>query len=296
MAIIYFTAAAKSNDLKIRNKSLLALKELQKPVAKVTIATKTIPANLTDSELNQFYQIKDINPEKAKLILLKILTREPDNVTALKELGYLYLQENDNENAYAVFKQVYAITHDYPIAAQLGYIADKLNYQHQAYKYFATASHTSDPKLKLISNNAMTNLAGWNTRFLPDPYFIDYYFSPLYFSRFDLGIFPLNARIGVYLDQHHQVELYGGMRATRDDRTSGSAISPQIYEDNVAVFSIGSRYQPFRRIPVSFYGEIGRGYDLIYRFRDRWRSDIRGGLLSGAIWGKNLFRWFQFSL
>ncbi len=282
-AQLYFAKASNSTDRTIRKKSLAALAVLKKQ-SEVTLPTPTL--NSSEIVLNHFYKLKKIDKLQAKTFLIKALNLDPTNIKLLKELGYLSLELKDNCTAYLVFKKVYDLTCDFEIASQLGYVTDALGRKREAYYYFCAASKSPDAKLSLKANISMTNLAGWQTRVIPDPFFMDLYMSPLYYSRFDLGILPIITRAGIYVGKNNRAEIYGSIRGTRDTRSSGSDISPQIFEDNVAVFALGARVRIFDKVPLYFYAEGGRAYDLIYRNRDRWRGDLRGGLIYFDRYGK----------
>src|SRR6185295_4907079 len=98
--------------------------------------------------------------------------------------------------------------------------------------------------------------------------------NPLYLSRFDDFIFNSFLRGGVALGVRGEWEIYGSLRYTDDDKSTGGT-APQILSDNAAILGVGTRYYPFAHFPISFYVEAGQGYDLVDRNRDRWRGDFR---------------------
>jgi tetratricopeptide (TPR) repeat protein len=279
-AEFYFKKSATSKDSEIRKKSLAAIKVLEDNKKAKSIQLPQ-PPKITQSTylLNKFYKVKKKDKLKARCILFQILKLEPNNVKVLKELGYLDVELKDNCGAYQAFNKVFDLTCDYTIASQLGYISDALNLKKEAYTYFWYASYSPDKKLSLKGNEAMTNLSGWQYRMLPDPFFVDFYFSPLYYSRFDLSIFPQIFRAGFYVDKDKRAEIYSSIRATRDSRSVFAVLTPQIYEDDVAIFALGGRYKVFKKTPLYIYLEGGRAYDLIFRDRERWRGDLRGGFI-----------------
>lgn len=235
--------------------------------------------------LNRFYALQKTDRPAAENTLLILLKTDPNNAVALSELGYIYIEDDKPEEALSVFKSAYQITDDYKIAAQIGYLLDGLGRKKEAYYYFEKASHSPDLKLRQQSNAAMTNLAGFRTKFLSDPYFADIYLSPLYYTRFGLAVFPFQGRFGVALGKNKQWELYVGTRGARDGKSQASGTSPQIFEDNAIIFNLGIRYQPFYTVPLYFYGEVGKGYDLLYQDRPRWKNDFRGGAFYQTAWG-----------
>lgn len=283
-ALAYFKKASVTPDSSIRKKSLAAINVMERKKTPVSLPEPKY--NQSDVLLNTFYKVKKTDKLKARCILLAILEKDPCNIKVLKELGYLALELKDNAEAYCAFKRVYKQNCDYNIASQLGYVSDALNYKREAYYYFCRASKSPDKKLSLKSNIAMTNLGGWQTRVLCDPFFADLYTSPLYYGRFELGILPVIARAGFYIGKKRRFEIYASARGTRDTKSTGSAISPNIFEDNVAIYALGARARIFDKKQLFFFVEGGRAYDLIFRNRDKWRGDFRGGFLYFDRYGK----------
>jgi hypothetical protein len=54
----------------------------------------------------------------------------------------------------------------------------------------------------------------------------------------------------------------------------------------------GVQITPFKSVPVIGFIEAGMAYDLLYRDRDRWRGDLRGGLMYYNEFGKKP-AWFD---
>jgi tetratricopeptide (TPR) repeat protein len=245
---------------------------------------KLSQSNSSTALLDRFYALQKTNRPAAEDTLLVLLKKDPNNAIALSELGYMYINDNKPEEAITVFKSAYNITGNYNYASQIGYLLDGVGRKKEAYYYFEKATHSPDAKLRQQSNEAMTNLAGWQTKTLSDPYFADVYISPFYWSRFNLADFPFQGRFGVALGTHKQWELYVGARGAWDDR-SQPGTTPQLFDDDAVIFALGVRYQPFYTVPLYFYSEVGKGYDLIYRNRSRWRNDFRGGAFYQKAWG-----------
>ena len=44
--------------------------------------------------------------------------------------------------------------------------------------------------------------------------------------------------------------------------------------------ALGIRVQPHTSIPAFVFVEGGAGYDIIDRRRERWRDDLRGGIVA----------------
>ncbi|NKB46504.1 MAG: tetratricopeptide repeat protein [Legionellales bacterium] len=244
---------------------------------------------LIDQLLNRFYQLKKTNVGQAWHVLQEILTRYPANLLALKEAGHMSLQQGDYYHAFLYFDRAYQLTGDPAMALQVGYILDQVGQDRRAFYYFKkAASIATNLEQKLEAEQAMVNLAGLQTKFIAQPHFWDVYLSPFYFERFELLVIPLISRLGVTLNPDYYTELYLNLRAIRDNRSQGFGdfgLLPQIFEDNYLLMGTGFRTRFFKDTPFFSFVEIGRAYDLIYRDRNRWRSDLRAGLLMYNAWG-----------
>lgn len=286
-AIEFFKKLKDAKDEKLRKQARNSIIVLQGGGNIAKKPLESVPKTEADRLFDQFYQLKKKNPRQAEKILDRLLDKYPDNVQALKEKGYLALDRKDYEVAYEAFHRAYVLTKEDQLALQVGYVLNGMKRNHEAYHYFALAARSKDKKISFKGNLSMTNLAGAETLYLPDPMFADIYVSPFYYSRFDLAVVPLIARAGIYLDPKHSTELYYSLRATHDDRSLAGAVavSPIIFDDNVAIIGMGIRNYPIPKIPLYVFGEVGRAYDFVFRDRPRWRNDIRGGAVYGNTWG-----------
>lgn len=242
--------------------------------------------NDRDKMLNEFYQNRKTNPRKAWTALSKLLRKYPNDLIALKEASYFLLNENKKEESLTYFIRAYRVSCDTQLALQIAYILDGLDRKREAYYYFDLATQTTNLKERLKAELAKTNLRGVQTRFLPNPYYINLLFYPFYQSRFKLLIYPLIAKAGVVLNKTYNVTAYVIYRRTSDNKSTGSGVLPQIYEDNAAITSIGIQATPFPKIPISAFIEAGKAIDIVYKDRARWRNDFRTGLLLYDEWGK----------
>ncbi len=268
----------KSSPFPLTQSSIASANTLTKPA--------TIASDQSTALLNQYYELKKTDPNKAYTLIQQIVAQYPDNVMALKEAGYGAIAQNDNRSALIYFLQVYFLTKDPEIAMQIGYLYDGLDQKRKAYHYFQIATSSIDQTLKQKAELAMSNIGSEHMKILPDPWFASIYAAPFYFSRFDLLVYPATARFGITLNKAHHFELYLSYRYTKDNR-SGALLGelPQIYEDDVEIYALGTSVQPFTQFPMIAFFEYGRAYDLIYRNRDRWRDDARGGLVLFKDWG-----------
>jgi tetratricopeptide (TPR) repeat protein len=232
------------------------------------------------SLLDQFYSNKNKNRLAAKRILTQLIRQQPTNVQGLREAGFLAINEGRFADATAYFKQAHQLEAHPPSAMQLAYLYDQIGNKPEAYKYFQfVAHHTQDKALELRAQNALTNLAGLQTKALPPPYFSEVFFTPFVQSRFGLTVEPFIWRLGVEQDNQFRTREYLFFRRVQDGRSANLGELSQIYEDNVQITGMGAQFMPVKRWPIIGFIEAGQAYDLIYRNRDRWRGDLRGGFM-----------------
>jgi tetratricopeptide (TPR) repeat protein len=231
------------------------------------------------SLLELFYFHKDKHKARAKQLLKKLLLQQPANEQALQEAGFIAIHEQHPAEAIHYFSRAHALTYHPHTAMQLAYLYDAMGDKPTAYKYFKLVSQSNDKLLALKAQNAMTNLAGLQTKALPPPYFSEVFFTPFTQSRFGLTVTPFIARLGVEQHNYFQTREYVFFRRTQDNRSANLGELSQIYEDNVQITGIGGQFIPFRKLPIVGFLEAGEAYDLIYMNRNRWRGDLRGGFM-----------------
>lgn len=254
-----------------------------KDLAKVTWYTHSKPA----LPLDIYYRLRQ-NPKAPYQAYLKKIHRQfPHDIKILIELGILMIQENRLEEAIQAFKRAYAIAKDQTTALQLGYLYTSINENRTAYQYFKLASNGQDNQLAWIGENAMTRLAGQQTKSFPEPYYGEFYMMPFSQSRFGITVSQFIGRLGVEFNWlETQPRFYSFTRRTQDNKENNIGELPQLYEDNVWVTGMGTQFFPFRKIPLFIYLEGGAARDLYDRARERWRADLRTGLMYYQEFGK----------
>lgn len=202
-----------------------------------------------------------------------------NQVMRFKQAGYLAIKHHQLRAAIKYFSKAYALTHQPRLAMQLGYLYDTIDDKPKAYQFFKLATKSKDPTRALCAENAMTNLSGLQTKTLSKPYFSEAFFNPFSQSRFGLTVRPLVVRLGIEQPNNLQSRQYLFLRRTDDNRSKNLGELSQIYEDNVQIIGVGGQLTPIKGLPVVTFLETGAAYDLIYRNRNRWRGDVRTGLM-----------------
>lgn len=283
-AAAYFLAAMTSTEEHIK-------KTAAKGYQSVTQSTQLIIAKSNNASkesllLDEFYHLKKHNKKAAWTLIQQIIHRYPNNLLALKEGGFLAIDEHHRADAIVYFNKAYNLSYKPDLAMQLAYLYDEpdsgseqLTDKYLAYHYFNLATKSTDKSLELRAQNALTNLAGLQTKAFPSPFFSEIFFDPLSQSRFGLTIRPFIGRLGIEQNNRFQTKTYLVLRQTQDNKSFNFGELPQIYEDNVRITGLGAQISPFPSIPIVSFIEAGRAYDLVYRNRDRWRNDVRAGLM-----------------
>lgn len=274
------------SELNLVNRTIVAFNQVNVAYALENENMFATPPSERDQLLNAFYQEKAKDPQKALGIILHLLALYPNNLVALKETGYLYLTYGNQAAALPFFFRAYALTHDPHLAMQIAYCYNILGDNRSAYRYFslATLNSSTDPELNLKAQIAMTNLAGFQMKILPNPFYAEIYYAPFYFNRFRLVVNPFVARFGMILNKDYNVRLYTSFSWSRDDRSSASTQISQIYNDDIALTSLGLSAQPIKKFPLIAFAQVGRAYDLL-GVQPIWRNDFRGGFVYFNRWG-----------
>lgn len=202
-----------------------------------------------------------------------------NNLEIFKNKGFAAIKKNKIQEAIYYFKKAYQISHQPEIAMQLGYLYTCINQNPLAYQYFQWASQSKNHNLALSAENAMTNLAGLQTKALPKPYFAETFFTPFSQSRFGLTVRPFLTRFGIEQNNKLATREYLFLRRTDDNKSQSLGEISQIYEDDVQIEGVGAQVSPIAGLPIVGYIETGIAYDLVYRNRKRFRGDLRGGFM-----------------
>ncbi len=230
-------------------------------------------------DLNTFYRLKKHDLISARRHIEAINHAHPKDVQALKEAGFLAIQEERIGDAVRIFMRIYAITEDPADAMQIGYLYSSLHQNKKAYDYFSRATQSQDKKLSWVAQDAMTRFAGQQTKAFPKPYYGEFFAMPFTQNRFGITVSQFIGRLGIELSLPLQPRIYTFTRRTQDNRANNLGELTQLYEDNVWVTGIGGQIFPFKQLPLFIYAEAGAALDLFDRARERWRPDFRVGFM-----------------
>jgi tetratricopeptide (TPR) repeat protein len=274
-----------------------------------------------DRLLNCFYEARESNPDQARSCLATLLDMHPADVQALLELGffeiaqkrdaaaidalssavaagssradvraqlgYLYLARQEPEPALESFRGALAIDpSNEQVRMQTAYLLDAMGREREAKQVFEVVEReTRDVARRRQACAAAEVLAPLANRRLRDPYFVDIYAAPDWYSNIDVATLPLRLRAGVTTGPGDRIELFGENSLLADNEsTDTTPAGPVIFFDNVNVISGGASVQPFSSIGLSASVNVGGAYDLVVQESDRWRLDVRTGLQYYGAW------------
>lgn len=146
--------------------SLLALAIMYPTLSKQSIAAAHPQSNIRSQDvsskklLEEYYRLKDKNPALAKQKLATALRRDPNNVTARLEMGYLLDEENQKAAALNQFLIATRLApSDDRIKLQIGYELDNLGRSQEASNWFAEASTSRNSAVRRKAQSALKQLA-----------------------------------------------------------------------------------------------------------------------------------------
>lgn len=271
----------KNQIVAVLEQSSPSLENIQFPIQKNQVITPSPLQKPLRPHLQKFYQLRVAQKQKAFKLIQHWVKGHPSDVIALKEAGYLAAQLNQTTLALEYFTRAYSLTHDAQLALQIAYLYNQNNQNKLAYRYFEWATKNPDSQQALIAENALTRLRGEQTKLLPPPYFGEFFAMPFTQSRFGLTVTQFIGRLGIEQANRWKTREYIFSQITDDNQSRAASLGKisQIYQDDVEITGIGVQMSPITNLPLILYGEMGAAYDLVYRNRNKWRSDFRGGVL-----------------
>jgi len=136
-----------------------------------------------------------------------------DEQWKLKDQGYRLLQEGHRSEAIRAFEEAYRQNpQDYAAAMQLGYLYQDEGQIEQARGIFRAATESPDPKVASQAFSALRSVGGAHGL-----WFSSIYFAPFYASRFSDEINSIDAKVGIRPSRYFQP--YIGLRMNRDTRS-----------------------------------------------------------------------------
>ncbi len=234
-----------------------------------------------DSLLNKAYSIIDKNPQEAILLLKEAAHLAPDNISIQKQIGYLYINQNDNQNALKHFKLAEEISPSDTTKLQIAYILNALNRNDEAIEYFKQIKESSDPNIRNKARSGLIFLEAYKPT-QKFPWWGEIYTSPYYDTRFHTIFNFIQFKEGYYLTHNKLISLLGTIQITSDTKSNrgGTGQIPVIFSDNAAILGAGLNLNPI--FGLNFLVQSGIGIDLIkiagkFKIKEDFRAIITYG-------------------
>lgn len=207
----------------------------------------------------------------------------PERGDLWAQTGYLYIRLGRNADALAAFRKAAAISPEhYEYRLQKAYLEEQAGFRNEALQDFHAIATTGGA-------GAGQACTAWQVlrqrRSGPDtPWFSEVYAAPEFRRHQAVTVLPVELRAGATVETERQLDLYGSLRTTWDNRSGHSDLGPQVYFDNVAIAAAGIRGRLFPDFPLTAFAEGGVAHDLSDREREADRLDGRTGLLLYQDW------------
>lgn len=245
------------------------------------------PGNPIYDRWEKYYNLVSMQPAKAEKVLLELTELSPNDPNVWKSLAYLQINLNKPDDALVSIRRAeQLLPQDEQLKLQQAYLLAQQKKTAEAIEVFQGLATSSNQEVADKAQQAVQNLEGAVNK----PTFRDIYIAPSYESRFNAFILPVKVRMGKNFNGG-RVQLYGFANLNRDSKSkSGINISPNlinIIDDNVFILGVGANYQPWLKLPIRLYAEVGGRYDLIDRLEEnqyppKVRSKFRESVVLGA--------------
>jgi tetratricopeptide (TPR) repeat protein len=207
------------------------------------------------------YEALKIGPREALPMFEEIVRRDPTNVTALRQLGSIYVNLEEKADALRMFEASEQIQPSDTTRLQLAYLHNALGNNSRALALFGMLSRSRDPQIAATARRAIDILTplfcwergAWWTRAIG---------SVHYDHRFEDVIASLSLQAGRELLGVRVLSVYGDITLNKDSRSTGG-LQPVIYSDNYLLGALGLRLQPTRWWTLDF--QPGITVDLLDR-------------------------------
>lgn len=269
----YAGAAA---DAALNRYYVLRIKHDPGALKAIESAARRFPGNLTIQLEYGYAVLKLKDNAAARRAFRRAVKIAPRRVDLWKQLGYIDIDLGDTDAAIDAFQHALALQPDnQQLLLQLAYLQDQKGREPAAAVLFHKVMYGSDKKKAKTGCEAYSNTRGLPDKLLPKPWFGEFYTTPEYIDRDNLGVGTATLRIGQHYGNERYIDIYGLGRINADTRSGHGTTGTQLFLDNYAELGGGIRIKPLADLPLAIYAEAGAAYDIVDQSRPRWRKDLR---------------------
>ncbi len=268
--------ASPAEDAALNNYYVLKLKHDPGAFKAIKAAARQFPGNLTIQLEFGYAVLKRKDYASGRTAFERAVRIAPKRVDLWKQLGYIDINLKDTDAAIDAFEHASALEPDnQDLLLQLAYLQDLKGREREAATLFHKVMYGSDKEKAKIGCKAYSNIRGLPRKFLPEPWFSEFYTTPEYIDRYTLGVGSATLRIGQHYGDARYVDIYGLARINADTKSGPGVFGTQLFLDNYAELGGGIRVKPLADFPLAIYAEAGAAYDVVKQARPRWREDLR---------------------
>ncbi len=203
------------------------------------------------------YSLISSNPRESITLFRKAIERDPSNIQLKRQIGYLYLSQQKNENALEQFEASEKIRSSDTVKLQIAYIFAEMQQRNDALDMFNDLQKSNDLEIREKASKGISSLASERIRL---SWWGQVYAVTYYDTRWNDWFYDAFVKHGVYLTEDKLLSAYAVLSLSGDSRSSGGA-TPQIFSDNTLMGALGIRLNPF--YGFLFDMQYGAAYDII---------------------------------
>lgn len=234
--------------------------------------------------MNRGYEVINQNPTEATSLFRQVVAIDPRNAQALKQLGYLYMNQGKTDSAVVQFSAVQHVAPSDSNRLQIAYLLASSGRDAEARVIFDELRMSQNPEIRQRASDelaASLEAADAGKPKMIPRWWTHAYAAPYYDTRWEALFIQSHLMRGRYLTDDELLSLYGIVMLSADTKSSNSGQASVIYSDNSVVVGAGLRLKPFTGLMLDV--QEGLAFDLL------GVSDPRGDFRAIATYGTGIY-------
>jgi len=207
--------------------------------------------------MTEGYALLKSNPAEAKKRFLKAAEIDSTNFYVQRQLGFIYLQEQDYPRSLQRFQAAERLSSTDVVRLQIAYVLNQMGKKDESKAILAELKYSESAYIRTqaelqeeAAGRAAASLKSWPRL----------YSEIFYDTRWQSTFFNINFQIGEYLGKSRQFGLYGVAAVATDTKSSGGAV-PTIISDNSLILGGGLRINALKGLVIEV--QEGIAYHLV---------------------------------